>query len=476
MLMSQKRGTLMYPKEISESSIAINDVLTKLQLLQKQAENNFSSYARTIYLSKVQSRFPHLFTPTYDGCFIKIKHSYLEDDSAFIDLEQALVIKLHEQQQILWSTLADRILPFDVVGTQCVNDSIELVFASKVGAFTLIGGNFSVWLNPDNIPIENTVAIFYYLTKSLDSRISVEPDHGETYEIPVTLTFGHHYAQHFNHQLRQNTADPRLQFRINVGLSKKIKGKIRSITLTLEPFSCGDNFKGNLVKAFHTNIFPMANQRYMLSDSFIMDGDHDVYWFGVEKDHDTPFMLHEVLTVYADQKKLDTLDYKIIYQANKVGVEFNNISKVLHKSICADVYISCGVNKSLMDGHRNASVKWFSQSLDTYQLKVLNLFLTSEQVSSQYNVEKLFAILEIPNIHQWRLQEWKSLLKLSDISAVIPINHFLDEVVLSQDHNVKLYFKNVPELKRYWVCFYLKHLEKFIVKNSHHLIKIQGVF
>ena len=156
----------------------------------------------------------------------------------------------------------------------------------------------------------------------------------------------------------------------SVGLIKKIKGKIRSIKLMLKPFLRGDNFKESIVNAFHTNVFPMANQRYMLSDSFIMDGDHDVYWFGIEKDIDTQFTIHEVLTVYADQKKLDTLDYKIIYQGNKVGVEFNNITKVLHKSIYADVYISCGVNKSLMDGHRNAKVKWFSQSLDTYQLKV----------------------------------------------------------------------------------------------------------
>ena len=156
------------------NNITIKEMISALNQLQSQAEKDFKSYAKDLYSSKVKAHFPHILTPTYQGCFIKISDCYLEDDSNYIDLEQQVSIQLDDQQQTLNSAISARILPFDIINVENQSKGLELIFAAKSEDFSLQDNSFSFWLHSDYIPIEKIIEIFNNLNQINKFYLDIE--------------------------------------------------------------------------------------------------------------------------------------------------------------------------------------------------------------------------------------------------------------------------------------------------------------
>lgn len=214
-------------------NITVKEMMSALNQLQSQVENDFRNYTKCLYSSKVKAHFPHMLTPTFKGCYVKISDCYFEDDSNYIDLEQQLSIKLLEQQEILYSPISTRILPFDVTNIEYIDNGIEL-FSSKTKSFRLQDNNFSFWLHSDYIPVEQLINIFRKLNNASEFYLTIDLDDGSTCQRKIDVTYGYDYVQHSNHKFRQNLSDPRLQFRINVSLFQYFSQKINSIRLAIK--------------------------------------------------------------------------------------------------------------------------------------------------------------------------------------------------------------------------------------------------
>ncbi|MED7818887.1 MULTISPECIES: type VI secretion system baseplate subunit TssF/IglH [unclassified Francisella] len=457
-------------------NITIKEMMSALNQLQSQVENDFRNYTKCLYSSKVKAHFPHMLTPTFKGCYIKISDCYFEDDSNYIDLEQQVRINLSKQQQILYSPISTRILPFDVTNIESQNNGIELTFAAKAKPFRLQDNNFSFWLYSDHIPIEQLIHIFEKLTKTKSVHLTINLDDGSIYSRKVDVSYGYDYMQHSNHRFRQNLSDPRLQFRVNVNLFQHFSQKINNIKILIDDFCIEDLYQEKLKDLFHTNIIPVVNQYQTISASFIMDGDYEIYWLETKEKFDSDFFIHEVLTVYADKQPIAPIDYKVIYKDGKVGLEFNQISQVFNKTIFADIYISYQIDQALMDNYHKTSVKWLNQNISTYRLDVKSLITNSTDVYDSYLIEPLLKILRTPYIHNWKLEDWQGLLKFTDISALVKIQPWLNDIFIDQHMQISLYFKSVPENYHEWVRFYLRQLEIFLQKNTKHIFKIKGCF
>lgn len=414
------------------NNITVKEMMSALNQLQTQVEKDFRNYTRYLYSSKVKSHFPHMLTPTFQGCYIKISDCYLEDDSNYIDLEQQVSIDILEQNQILYSSISTRILPFDVVNVETQAKGVQLTFAAKSEYFSLQDHIFSFWLHSDYMSIEQLVNIFRKLNKSDKFSLVIELADGSICQKTVDISCGYDYVQHSNHRFRQNLADPRLQFRVNIDLQQHFSQKIKCIKLLIHGFFIEELYQEQLNDLFHTNLIPAVNQCQTISDSFVMDGDYEVYWLKSKEKIAADFYIHEVLTVYADKQPLAPIDYKVIYKDSKVGLEFNQISQVFNKTIFADIYLSYKLDQALMNNYHKAEVRWLNQNIFTYKLDIKGLITTSESSYETHLIEPLLKILRIPYIHNWQLQDWKGLLKFTDISALVDIQPWLNDVAIDE--------------------------------------------
>ncbi|ASG68507.1 hypothetical protein CDV26_08985 [Francisella halioticida] len=457
-------------------NVTLKEMMSALNQLQTQVEKDFKNYASCLYSSKVKTHFPHMLTPTFQGCYIKIADCYLEDDCSYIDIEQQVGIEILEQQQILYSSVSTRILPFDVVSVENKIQGMELTFSAKSKYFSLQDSSFSFWLHSDSMSVEQLVNIYTKLNKIDKLSLKIEFSDDFVFEKTVDINCGYDYLQHSNHKFRQNLADPRLQFRVNIDLHQHFSQKIRSIKLLVQDFFIEELYQEQLNDLFHTNLIPVINQYQTISDSFVMNGDYEVYWLKDKEKVAIDFYIHEVLTVYVDKQPLAPIDYKVIYKNGKVGLEFNQISQVFNKTIFADIYVSHKLDQALMNKYHKARVKWLNQNISTYKLEVKSLITTSESTSEAYLIEPLLKILRIPYIHRWQLQDWKGLLKFTDISALVDIQPWLNDISVNEEMQVSLYFKSIPESYHDWVTFYLGQLEMFLQKNTKHNFRIKGVF
>ena len=136
--------------------------MSALNQLQTQLEKNFRNYTRCLYSSKVKSHFPHMLTPTFQGCYIKISDCYLEDDSNYIDLEQQV-------------------------------QGVQLTFAAKSEYFSLQDHIFSFWLHSDYISIEQLINIFRKLNKSDKFSLAIELADGLVTQKTVDISYGYDY-------------------------------------------------------------------------------------------------------------------------------------------------------------------------------------------------------------------------------------------------------------------------------------------
>ncbi|OIN83023.1 type VI secretion system baseplate subunit TssF/IglH [Francisella sp. TX07-6608] len=461
--------------ELSLNNITVKEMMSALNQLQTQVKKDFRNYTRYLYSSKVKSYFPHMLTPTFQGCYIKISDCYLEDDSNYIDLEQQVSVDILKQKQILYSAISTRILPFDVVEVKTQIEGMQLTFAAKSEYFSLQDNSFSFWLHSDYMSIEQLVNIFKKLNKNAKFSLAIELADGSVTQKAVDVSYGYDYVQHSNHKFRQNLADPRLQFRVNINMQQHFSQKIKSIKLLVHGFFIEELYQEQLNDLFHTNLIPTINQCQTISDSFVMDGDYEVYWLKSKEKIVTDFYIHEVLTVYADKQPLAPIDYKVIYKDGKVGLEFNQISQVFNKTIFADIYLSNKLDQALMNNYHKAQVRWLNQNISTYKLDIKGLITNSETSYEIQLIEPLLKILRIPYIHKWQLQDWKGLLKFTDISALIGIQTWLNDVVIDDQNQISLYFKSVPENYHDWVNFYLRQIEVFLRKNTQHDFRINGV-
>ncbi|MGQ4006377.1 type VI secretion system baseplate subunit TssF/IglH [Francisellaceae bacterium CB300] len=457
------------------NNITIKEMISALNQLQSQAEKDFKSYAKDLYSSKVKAHFPHILTPTYQGCFIKISDCYLEDDSNYIDLEQQVSIQLDDQQQTLNSAISARILPFDIINVENQSKGLELIFAAKSEDFSLQDNSFSFWLHSDYIPIEKIIEIFNNLNQINKFYLDIELDDGTITNKTVEVNYGYNYVQHSNHKFRQNLADSRLQFRINVNLHQHFSQKIRSIKLLIKKIYIDELYQDQLNDLFHTNLIPVINQCQSTSDSFIMDGDHEIYWLNLKEEINHAFYIHEVLTVYADNQPLAPIDYKVIYKDGRTGLEFNEISQVFNKTIYADIYISYKLDQALMNSHHKTEISWLNQNISTYKLDIKSLISGSEYKYETQLIKPLLKILKIPYIHQWQILDWQGLLKFTDLSALVDIHTWINDVSVNEQ-DVNLYFKSVPEEFYDWIRFYLKQLEFFLQKNTKLDFKLKEFF
>lgn len=457
------------------NNITIKEMIAALNQLQAQTEKDFKSYTKDLYSSKVKAHFPHMLTPTYQGCFIKISDCYLEDDSNYIDLEQQVSIQLDDDQQILNSAISTRILPFDVINVTNQSKGLELFFADKSEDFSLQDSKFSFWLYSEYIETEKLIAIFNKLSQINKFDLELVLDDGSIIKKTVEISYGYNYVQHSNHKFRQNLADPRLQFRINVNLQQHFSQKIKSIKLIIKGIYIDELYQDQLNDLFHTNLIPVINQCQSISDSFIMDGDHEVYWLNLKEELSHDFYIHEVLTVYVDNLPLAPIDYKVIYKSGRVGLEFNQISQVFNKTIHADIYISYKLDQALINHHHKTQVGWLNQNISTYKLGIKGLISGSENRHETQLIEPLLKILKIPYIHQWQVQDWQGLLKFTDLSALVDIHIWLSDISVNEQ-GVNLYFKSVPEEFYDWVRFYIKQLEFFLQKNTILDFKLKEFF
>lgn len=460
----------------SNKNITVKEMMSALNQLQTQVEKDFKNYKSCLYSSKVKTHFPHMLTPTFQGCYIKISDCYLEDDSNYIDIEQQVGVDILEQQQVLYSSMSTRILPFDVVSVENQSQGVELTFAAKSEYFSLQDNNFSFWLHSDYMPIEQLVNIYRKLNNIDKLSLRIEFADDSVLDKTVDISCGYDYVQHSNQKFRQNLADPRLQFRINVNLHQHFSQKIKSIKLSVQGFSIEELYEDQLNDLFHTNLIPVVNQYQTISDSFVMDGDYEVYWLNGKEKVNADFYIHEVLTVYADKQPLAPINYKVIYKDGRVGLEFNQISQVFNKTISADIYVSHKLDQALMNNYHKARVKWLNQNISTYKLEVKSLITTSDSLYEAHLIEPLLKILKIPYIHRWQLQDWKGLLKFTDISALVDIQPWLNDITIDEQMQTSLYFKSVSENYHDWVRFYLRQLEVFLQKNTKHNFRLKGVF
>ncbi|MED7788110.1 type VI secretion system baseplate subunit TssF/IglH [Francisella sp. 19X1-34] len=459
---------------MDELSITVKEMVNALNQIQSQAERDFKNYTRCLYSSKVKAHFPHMLTPTFQGCYIKVSDCYLHDDSNYIDLEQQVEVDILKKQQLLYSAISTRILPFDVESVENQTQGISLKFTAKSESFTLQDNSFSFWLHSDSMAIEELIDIYGKLNILDKASLKIEFVDSSILEKVVDISYGYDYIQHSNHRFRQNLADPRLQFRINVNLHQHLSQKIRSIKLLVQGFSIEELYQDQLNDLFHTNLIPVVNQYQAISDNFVMDGDYEVYW--LKSKERTDFYIHEVLTVYVDKKPLAPIDYKVIYKDNRVGLEFNQISQVYNKVISADIYVSRKFDQGLMNNYHKAKVKWLNQNISTYKLEVKSLITTSETQYDIHLIEPLLRILKIPSIHRWHLQDWKGLLKFTDISALVDIQAWLNDISIDEEMQISLYFKSVSKSYQNWVRFYLGQIEVFLQKNTKYNFRIKGVF
>jgi hypothetical protein len=129
-----------------------------------------------------------------------------------------------------------------------------------------------------------------------------------------------------------------------------------------------------------------------------------------------------------------------------------------------------------MDNYHKANVKWLNQSISSYKLDIKSLITSPKDAYDTDLIEPLLKILRTPYIHSWKLEDWRGLLKFTDISALVRIQAWLNDVFIDQQEQISLYFKSVPENYHDWVRFYLKQLETFLQKNTKHNFKIKGSF
>jgi len=234
-------------------------------------------------------------------------------------------------------------------------------------------------------------------------------------------------------------------------------------------------YQDQLNDLFHTNLIPVINQCQSTSDSFIMDGDHEIYWLNLKEEINHAFYIHEVLTVYADNQPLAPIDYKVIYKDGRTGLEFNEISQVFNKTIYADIYISYKLDQALMNSHHKTEISWLNQNISTYKLDIKSLISGSEYKYETQLIKPLLKILKIPYIHQWQILDWQGLLKFTDLSALVDIHTWINDVSVNEQ-DVNLYFKSVPEEFYDWIRFYLKQLEFFLQKNTKLDFKLKEFF
>jgi hypothetical protein len=458
-----------------KNNITIKEMILALNQLQSQAEKDFRNYTKNIYHSKVKSHFPHMMTPTYQGYFIKISDCYLDNDSNYIDLEQQVNINIKDEQQIFNSAISTRILPFDVVNVQAQSKGIEITFEAKLEKFSLQHSSFSFWLYTDYMSTDQLIIVFNKLSKITEFSLSVDLEDGSLYKETTDVSYGYEYVQHSNHKFRQNIADPRLQFRININLHNCFSQKIKSIKILINGLFIDRHYHDQLDDLFHTNLIPVVNQYQTISDSFIMDGDHEIYWLKPKEEVNPNFCIHEVLTVYVDKQPLASIDYIVIYKDGMVGLEFNQISEVFNKQIFASIYISYKANKSLMDNYHKADARWLNQHISTYELNIKSPIAGTESISETKLIEPLLKILKIQSIHKWQFQDWQGLLIFTDLSSSLDIHKWLNNVTVNEQQ-VCLYFKGVSEDYHEFIIYYLSQLEIFLEKNTVHNFRIKEIF
>ncbi|AJI57445.1 hypothetical protein LA02_1238 [Francisella philomiragia] len=461
--------------DMSEN-VTVNEMMSCLNHLQTQARNDFEKYARNLYISRVKASFSHLLTPVYRGVFVKLADCYLENDSNYIDLEQQIQLYVQHDEDVLYSAISTRILPFDITGVKANSKAMEIIFMAKSGQFSLQDNNFSFWINSNYIDIASLTYLYNSMSRIKKFSIIIEFLDGSIFEKEVQVSYGCDYIQHSNHKFRQNLSDPRLQFRVNVDLKQYFLKKMKTIKLIIPGSYLEEVAQEQLSDLFHTNLIPVINQKQTISQSFIMDGDHEINWLSTKNDSYNKSSIHEVLAVYADNKLLDFSDYKVIYKDGKVGLEFSQISLVLNKVIYADIYVSYQTNDALMNNYQKVSLNWLNQSISSYKMCIRSSFLGMGNDHEKYFTESLMKILKTSLIHLWKLDDWKFLLKFTDTFAFESIEKWFCGVTVGSNNVISLFFKAIPEGYLYWIEYYLSQLEIFINKNTRNTFQIIGVF
>ncbi|MFZ9035152.1 MAG: type VI secretion system baseplate subunit TssF/IglH [Francisellaceae bacterium] len=462
--------------EIFETDHHIENLFEHIEKLKDELMQHFHHYADTVYHSRLRQYFPEMLMPVFNGGFVHVYDVKLSSDHDYIDRQQCLLMKDGTQFQRLYTLYDMSILPFHVEQVRYKEDRIELDFIAQNGVFRITNKCFRLWFLPSHFDPAELSFILNQLGKLKTATIETINIQGHKQRYIATVLQQRKDDLLTGRYIRQQLSDRRLFSFIDVESDMRQGGEIAGFTLTLDIEKAYFGYSENHDNAgFYTNLIPVINHKRAYCQDFIATGDRDVYWLHSNEDKAGESIV-EVLAVYADGSRLSELDYQIIFDDRRCGIEFMDITTVLNQKIRALCGIAVGVDQKLMAKPRTLKLSWLHQTVSTYSLRLLNQFNVIDQHFCIEDLTSWLVLLESQKLFSWDLVYWRRLLNLTDKFSQIPISAHLQDVDY-QAHEVVLYWSKLNSRMQAWILFYMSALEQFLAQHMSILrLEIRGVF
>ncbi|QIV96423.1 hypothetical protein EDC55_10479 [Allofrancisella inopinata] len=438
-----------------------NSILTKLSEWKENANANFVKYAHQIYASKIQNKYSSLLTPCPKGIFLKITDIEYNNDSEYIDLYQELQVNRPNCQGSLFSMLDTSLMPFGVHRVRKLSDnSINLTFSNNDKTFTLANQRLVFWIHSDTSNIKRSLQIFNNLKEK--AKLTYYSGSVESC-LEVNLELGHPYKQKVNMAIKNNIYDPRLQFIVSIDFSaiKEISFEKLDLELKFNTLSIPEY---ELTKCFHTNLIPMMNQAVVNIEPFKLDGNDDIYW--LKTDSELKYQACELRGLYSNNYLINPSAYRIVYNDNQIGVEFNQIEEYFNTNITGSMYIDYNLDDSLYATDTN--LRWYGHNINRYKINAISSIYNHSTSVDEIKIRALISLLSISELTKWTVDMWKHLLAFFDKFAYIKINYLLNKVEI-KGKEIVLNFITDDAVIQKWIIFYIHQLKLFISHNVPYL-------
>lgn len=466
MMLEKDKHAAMQKKRTTLDSVLTEKALQQLLAnCERDARAAYLAHAEKLQVSRVNAHFPHLLSPSYQGCLVEMHDTALRDDSAYIEYDKNLILYDDSQRQTVYCAAADTIYPFRVESPVLERKRVVLPFVPHGKSFKFTQAQFSFWALGHHSNQAQSLQFFNTTLHADSVKLELETAKGVDI-VNASLQQSEKYICHFNQRMLMKMSDANWYHYIDVKLDKLPTTPIKQMKLIIDDIAFSKIKNIDITDCFYTNLFAFKNQIQTSIVPFTMDGTRDIYWLQV-KDIDDYNILEVIhLKVEEDHTLIPFKDYQVIYESDKVGIQFNNISEVLDKSVTGQVNIATAFNRSA--NPHNVSAKWFSSTKLSQEFKVVRYM---EHCQAKLNVELLrhvMVLLKLNQLRTWTLIEWCSLFAFFDSLLTIDIANYLRDVVLEQQH-VTLYFYVDTEEMCTKVRFMAELILQFVAHHTRYL-------
>ena len=447
------------------------EIISVFQSWKYTAEQRFDSYSRRILLSKLQNKYSYIYMPPVEGFFLSLKNLTINSDVAVIEKNKLLTVRTKKEQIFFYSMLDSRVMPFDITFQNLESGRISLTLINNNHDFFQIKDNeIHFWFHP--MHYSNILALNIF--NSFQNQISVtyHLSSGEIVKTSVLAKYSEiNYIQNHNQVIKNTISEPRLGFKISISLNDLSNKSFKKINLSFESTYQG-LISNNLKNCFYANIIPMGNQAKLLSRSFYVDGSAEYYLLSV--DIDTEYYIYGVSCLLVDDNVIDKSFYSIIYDNNKVYVEFHKLEGIYKKNVSAYVYIHIIYSRSIFN--QNCLLHWTGGNISYYELDCLDCVETTKSQPFKQKLEPLQNLLNIESVSRWTIESWKQLFIFFDQYTDHGIHNCLYRV--RQDgKQIYLYFTNDNDDFKVWLDFYIHQVNKFLIYNmTYHDVILVGIY